>query len=264
MSIILKRPMFKKGGKTSEGTGITSNLAPRQNYQQGNVAQIIRQMGQQMRPTYQDQFRDLLTAFGASGAQDPTKLQTFGSAAGKTAANFAQLFEPKMQAAKKYEEQLGMQAIKNLTAEDKDQLIRRAKEYARIKGIPEDKAIAMFLDSLLKGSDPYLKYDSPKTRIIKKAKDYKDDGYREFEALNLGKFWVAYEDETIPKDKRALVAGNAGPGDLIVSQDGKAVFKEGIKPIDKEEYEQGKAYVNPSDGNLYLYEGKDKFRKIYP
>jgi len=30
--------MFRKGGSTSEGTGITSGLTPRQNYQeQGNV-----------------------------------------------------------------------------------------------------------------------------------------------------------------------------------------------------------------------------------
>ena len=32
MPNILKRPMFRKGGSTSEGTGITSGLTPRQNY----------------------------------------------------------------------------------------------------------------------------------------------------------------------------------------------------------------------------------------
>jgi hypothetical protein len=38
MPNIFKRPMFRKGGSTSEGTGITSGLTPRQNYQdQGNV-----------------------------------------------------------------------------------------------------------------------------------------------------------------------------------------------------------------------------------
>jgi hypothetical protein len=35
MPNILKRPMFRKGGSTSYGTGITANLEPRTNYEDG-------------------------------------------------------------------------------------------------------------------------------------------------------------------------------------------------------------------------------------
>jgi hypothetical protein len=35
MPNILKRPMFRKGGSTAYGTGITANLEPRTNYEAG-------------------------------------------------------------------------------------------------------------------------------------------------------------------------------------------------------------------------------------
>ena len=84
--------MFRKGDSTSEGTGITSELTPRQNYQeQGKVQKkepyeiLIENQYQKMLPSQGDSIRNYITGFGASASADPTQLQTWGNAFGKAA-----------------------------------------------------------------------------------------------------------------------------------------------------------------------------------
>ena len=92
MPNILKRPMFRKGGSTSYGTGITANLEPRTNYEGGGgtgYEDIINRQYQSMLPSQGDLVSNLITGFGASAPQDPNQLQTWGTAfssAGRTAA----------------------------------------------------------------------------------------------------------------------------------------------------------------------------------
>lgn len=74
----------------------------------------------QMMPTYRDQILDFLTAFGATGAA-PGQYQTLSDALSKTSKNFQAIFDPKVQAAKKYGAQGYITALKGA---DKEKLLK--------------------------------------------------------------------------------------------------------------------------------------------
>ena len=124
MPNILKRPMFRRGGSVAYGTGITSGLdTPRARYEDGTDEEGATQEDVQgltqkesnkidpevakaaydiikeaSLPSDRETVADFLTSFGAS-AGDPTELQTWGSALGKTAQRFQAIQQPKLQAA---------------------------------------------------------------------------------------------------------------------------------------------------------------------
>jgi hypothetical protein len=119
MPNILRRPMFRGGKPNAYGTGITSNLESRRGFAEGPEEEMLppdakvdpamreayaRNYGEnireQMTPSRQEQILDFLRAFGAS-ATSPDQPQTWGSALGKTGANFESIFGPKVQAARK-------------------------------------------------------------------------------------------------------------------------------------------------------------------
>jgi hypothetical protein len=84
MPNIFKRPMFRKGGSSSYGTGITSGLEPRQKFEEGApeegvqsiprnsnmnplaYEELIKRQYEQMLPSKEQAFRNLITGFGAS------------------------------------------------------------------------------------------------------------------------------------------------------------------------------------------------------
>ena len=266
MPNIFKRPMFRKGGSTSEGTGITSGLTPRQNYQkQGNVQKkepyeiLIENQYQKMLPSQADSIRNYITGFGASAAKDPMALQTFGSAFGQASKIGAGLNAQQVAQAEKFRTQAGIQAVKNLTKDDRDILEKRAALVAQQRKIPYNEALGLVLDNFMKENSPFLKGDSPENRIIKAAKQYEDAGYDEIEAINLAKYKIALQSNKIPPDLRAkLDVGNTILDTNIIIVDPKTgigSFKPEATDSKKTKYSPGRAYVSPADGKIYIYDG---------
>ena len=136
MPNILKRPMFRKGGSTAYGTGITSNLEPRTNYQAGTgYEEIINRQYQSMLPSDEQLLKNLITGFGASAPQDPMQLQTWGSAFGSAGKTAAAVRAKQEAPAMEYKKQAGIQAIKNLTKQDEAKItaaMTNAREFARV------------------------------------------------------------------------------------------------------------------------------------
>ena len=267
MPNIFKRPMFRKGGSTSEGTGITSGLTPRQNYAgQGNVQKkepyeiLIENQYQKMLPSQGDSIRNYITGFGASAPKDPMALQTFGSAFGQASKIGAGLNAQQTAEANKFKTQAGIQAVKNLTKDDRDILEKRAALVAQQRGIPYNEALGLVLDNFMKENSPFLKGDSPEIRMRKEEKDYIEKGmYSELEAENLARFKIDRQDNKIPKDlKEKLDVGNTILNTKIVIVDPKTgigSFRTGTTDNKKDDYRPGKAYVSPTDGKIYIYDG---------
>ena len=282
MPNILKRPMFRKGGSTAYGTGITANLEPRTNYQAGTgYEEIINRQYESMLPSDEQLLKNLITGFGASAPQDPNQLQTWGTAfssAGKTAAALRAKQEvPAME----YKKQAGIQAIKNLTAPEKDQIFRFAKERARILGIPEnmrsrvEKNKLIFLDNELKKSEQYLREASPKAKkeaLARKIEAGEGNKLKVKSAINMADTQIKMEEGKIidPRDNTPLrnySARSLRPNEIIPQGDGSIAIANPDKTVQqtlKTTLSPNTIYITQQEGYLYLYEGNNKFRRIYP
>ena len=282
MPNILKRPMFRKGGSTAYGTGITANLEPRKNYEAGTgYEEIINRQYQSMLPSDEQLLKNLITGFGASAPQDPMQLQTWGTAfssAGKTAAALRAKQEvPAME----YKKQAGIQAIKNLTAPEKDQIFRFAKERARILGIPEnmrsrvEKNKLIFLDNELKKSEQYLREASPKAKkeaLARKIEAGEGNKLKVKSAINMADTQIKMEEGKIidPRDNTPLrnySARSLRPNEIIPQGDGSIAIANPDKTVQqtlKTTLSPNTIYITQQEGYLYLYEGNNKFRRIYP
>ena len=320
MPNILKRPMFRKGGSTSDGVGITSGL--RKNYAEGtpknleydekkgysikdledaglvrtggkqtspqttmNTAgnaqtsyntlsdpsfDLIRNRYEELKPTRKTNLQDLITAFGATAPEDATKLQTIGQVLSKAGTTATGLRQQREATAEGFKSTALNEVLKNMTAPEKDQLIRRAKEYARLNNIPEDQAINMFLSKLLQpGGSDYLKDYSPQVRARQIGEKLVEDGYIEggdiSSQLNAGNIWHLYETGQLPKEVMEKRLKTARAGDIVVdSETETAVINPDAPSAYESEYVPNTAYVNPADGGIYLYEGNGQFKKLYP
>jgi hypothetical protein len=317
MPNILKRPMFRKGGSTADGVGITSGLSTRQNYAEAGVAKnleydeekgysikelqdaglfrtggkettpqtttnntqtsydplsdpsfdIIRNRYQELLPTKETSLQDLVTALGATAPEDATKLQTIGQVLSKAGTTATGLRQQREATAEGFKSAALTEVLKNMNAEDKDQLIRRAKIFARLNNIPEDQAVNLFLSKLLEtGGSEYLKDYSP----IAKAKQYGDQlvagGYIDegdiSPQLNAGNIWYLYETNQLPKEVMEKNLKTARNGDIVIDSENETVLLN--EKAYESEYVPNTAYVNPADGGIYLYEGNGQFKKIYP
>jgi len=323
MPNILKRPMFKKGGSTSDGVGITSGLSRRQNYAEAGAAKkleydeekgysikdledaglvrtggkkptetnismpepsspsttfsdpsfnLIRSRYEELAPSRKTNLQDLITALGATAPEDATKLQTIGqflSKAGTTATGLRQQREATAEA---FKSGAINEVLKNMNAQEKDQLIRRAKEFARINNIPEDQAINMFLSKMLQsgsGGSEFLKDYSPGVRARQIGEKLAEDGFTSpgsfQEQITAGNIWQLWENKQLPQQVQETLSATTYPNDLVVDyESGTAEFNPDKKGINQSRYVPNKSYVNPSDGGVYLYEGDGQFKKIYP
>lgn len=323
MPNILKRPMFKKGGSTSDGVGITSGLSRRQNYAEAGAAKnleydeekgysikdledaglvrtggkkptettismpepsspsttfsdpsfnLIRSRYEELAPSRETNLQDLITALGATAPEDATKLQTIGqflSKAGTTATGLRQQREATAEA---FKSGAINEVLKNMNAQEKDQLIRRAKEFARINNIPEDQAINMFLSKMLQsgsGGSEFLKDYSPGVRARQIGEKLAEDGFTSpgsfQEQITAGNIWQLWENKQLPQQVQETLSATTYPNDLVVDyESGTAEFNPDKKGINQSRYVPNKSYVNPSDGGVYLYEGDGQFKKIYP
>jgi len=320
MPNILKRPMFRKGGSTSDGVGITSGL--RKNYAEGtpknleydeekgysikdledaglvrtggkqanpqntmNTAgnaqtsyntlsdpsfDLIRSRYEELKPTRKTNLQDLITAFGATAPEDATKLQTIGQVLSKAGTTATGLRQQRETTAEAFKSGALTEVLKNMTAPEKDQLIRRAKQYARLNNIPEDQAINMFLSKLLEsGGSDYLKDYSPEVRARQIGEKLAEDGFTSSgsfqEQITAGNIWQLWESKQLPQQAQETLSATTYPNDLVVDpESGTAEFNPDKKGINQSRYVPNKSYVNPSDGGIYLYEGNGQFKKIYP
>jgi len=321
MPNILKRPMFRKGGSTADGVGITSGLSTRQNYSEAGVAKnleydikkgysiedlqnaglfrtggkettpqtttsntqtsydplsdpsfdLIRNRYQELLPTRETSLQDLVTALGATAPEDATKLQTIGQVLSKAGTTAAGLRQQREATAEGFKSAALTEVLKNMNAEDKDQLIRRAKLWAQSqrdagKDMTDEQGIAIWLNAAISQGSPYLKGQSPQDRILDMAKDYADPdgefGFSRAGAQQVSKIIVAYQDETLPPGIQERFKGPIDQeGALIATEDGGYEFRD-IKQLDEIYYTPNRIYVNPDDGLLYEYIGEGQFQKV--
>ena len=288
MPNIFKRPMFRKGGSTSEGTGITSGLTPRQNYQdQGNVQKkepyeiLIENQYQKMLPSQADSIRNYITGFGASADKDPMALQTFGSAFGQASKIGAGLNAQQVAQAEKFRTQAGIQAVKNLTKQDEAKItaaMTNAREYARVNfdrypgATQQEKMQNAYRDkfSQLLSRERATTYES---EIIQEKINQlnKDNDFRK--VANKQPYAQTVRDFEKGKVKvNGIVVPN--PSGLIkldviqIKEDGVTaeVIKElpGYNNIISNTFKPNNIYIDVKTGIVFQYQGKGTFKRVYP
>ena len=298
MANILKRPMFRRGGSVAYGTGITSGLdTPRAKYAYGNDEGGAEQndvvsfsekdeekinpeiakaaydiIKEKTLPTEKETVADFLTSFGAS-AGDPTELQTWGSALGKTGQRFQAIQQPKIQAANKYGAQAALAAIKGMTKNDLLAIQRKAKEAAAMGmfGDPKDpesyrKAyIAFARKELGVDANPYLKSKSPEDKIDELAKAIaKDKGYNYATALAFAKIQYEYahsSDEKV-KDEANRFKGEINSNFVEPQASGDIKIKADKLQSQGKLYKANDVVFDPTTKSLYYYAGQGTFKLL--
>jgi hypothetical protein len=280
MPNIFKRPMFRKGGSSSYGTGITSGLEPRQKFEEGSkYEELINRQYQKMLPSDEQAFRNLITGFGASAPADPLQLQTFDTAFSKAGAIAAGLNKEQIGKAEDFRTKAGIEAVKNLTAPEKDQIFRYAKERARILQIPEnmrspnDKEKLIFLDNELKKTQQYLREASPEAKmensIIQKEKEFIST-----EQVRVNPRKAAETAAKINAGKIKIPGGyigvisvsSKGLSDIVPQGDGTTAVINKDKPglVNNIKYVANQNYIDPISGAVYQYQGQGTFKRVYP
>ena len=282
MPNILKRPMFRKGGSTAYGTGITANLEPRTNYEGGGgtgYEDIINRQYQSMLPSQGDLVSNLITGFGASAPQDPMQLQTWGTAfssAGRTAA----ALRAKQEApAIEYRKQAGVQAIKNLTKKDEAKItaaMTNAREFARVNyqnypgSTPEEKMQNAY-------KSKFSELLSKERAVTSEAEliRQKENEFRTSEKVKMNPRKAAETAVKINEGKIKIPGGytgvisvtSQGLSDIIPQGDGTTAVlntkKSGIN-INNVSYQPNQNYIDPLSGAVYQYQGKGTFKRVYP
>ena len=282
MPNILKRPMFRKGGSTSYGTGITANLEPRTNYEGGGgtgYEDIINRQYQSMLPSQGDLVSNLITGFGASAPQDPMQLQTWGTAfssAGRTAAALrAKQEAPAME----YKKQAGIQAVKNLTKQDEAKItaaMTNAREFARVNyqnypgSTPEEKMQNAY-------KSKFSELLSKERAVTSEAEliRQKENEFRTSEKVKMNPRKAAETAVKINEGKIKIPGGytgvisvtSQGLSDIIPQGDGTTAVlntkKSGIN-INNVSYQPNQNYIDPLSGAVYQYQGKGTFKRVYP
>jgi hypothetical protein len=297
MPNIFKRPMFRKGGSSSYGTGITSGLEPRQKFSDGPpeegvqsiprnsnmnplaYEELINRQYQQMLPSEEQAFRNLITGLGSSAPSDPMQLQTFDTAFSKAGAIAAGLNREQIGKAEDFRTKAGIEAVKNLTAPEKDQIFRYAKERARILQIPEnmrspnDKEKLIFLDNELKKTQQYLREASPEAKIensiIQKEKEFIST-----EQVRVNPRKAAETAAKINAGKIKIPGGyigvisvsSKGLSDIVPQGDGTTAVINKDKPglVNNIQYVANQNYIDPLSGAVYQYQGQGTFKRVYP
>ena len=280
MPNILKRPMFRKGGSTAYGTGITANLEPRKNYEAGTgYEEIINRQYQSMLPSDEQLLKNLITGFGASAPQDPNQLQTWGTAfssAGRTAAALrAKQEAPAME----YKKQAGIQAIKNLTKQDEAKItaaMTNAREFARVNyqnypgSTPEEKMQNAY-------KSKFSELLSKERAVTSEAEliRQKENEFRASEKVRMNPRKAAETAAKINAGKINIPGGytgvisvtSQGLSDIIPQGDGTTAVlntkKSGIN-INNVSYQPNQNYIDPLSGAVYQYQGKGTFKRVYP
>jgi hypothetical protein len=280
MPNILKRPMFRKGGSTAYGTGITANLEPRKNYEAGTgYEDIINRQYESMLPSDEQLLKNLITGFGASAPQDPMQLQTWGSAFGSAARTAAGLRAKQEAPAIEYRKQAGIQAIKNLTKKDEAKItaaMTNAREFARVNyqnypgSTPEEKMQNAYKSKF----SELLSKERAVTSEAELIRE-KENEFRTSEKVKMNPRKAAETAVKINEGKIKIPGGytgvisvtSQGLSDIIPQGDGTTAVLNTKKPginINNVSYQPNQNYIDPQTGAVYQYQGKGTFKRVYP
>jgi hypothetical protein len=303
MANIFKRPMFRRGGSVADGVGITSGLnEPRARYanpdedgvtqddvtttstddtltakEQANLPpELIRayyeMVYNKMAPSEKETVADFLTSFGSS-AGDPTELQTFGSALGKTSKSFQAINQAKIAQANKYAAQAAITGLKGLSKESNLAIQKKAKEAAAqgMFGDPKDpesykKAYAAFARKEL-GMDtsPFLKSKSPQDELkeeIRRIKDKSTTTMSESEAKTQAMYNLKIQkDPEFDKLVREERVKEGLPKSSLVYNPNEEsyIFKPDAPEPLKKKHNANDIVFDRSTRKFYTYDGKGKY-----
>jgi hypothetical protein len=211
---------------------------------------VISGLSRRMQPTTGEVIEDTAAAIAATTPDDPTKLQTFGQFLGKAGAGALGLRRKREEERKAFERQATLQVLKNLSKDEKDQLFRYAKEYARVNNIPLDQAYDLFLKRYLQGTP---------SKGLTRDRLFQDNinrvaSSRAARLLNMG------EQQTVAEVLTKMQQDSTVPKAGII---GRNAFKD-AEGAESEGAEVGLNYINPTDGGIYRYDGNGKFTQIWP
>ena len=272
--------MFRKGGSTAYGTGITANLESRTNYQAGTgYEEIINRQYESMLPSDEQLLKNLITGFGASAPQDPNQLQTWGSAFGSAGKTAAALRAKQEAPAMEYKKQAGIQAIKNLTKQDEAKItaaMTNAREFARVNyqnypgSTPEEKMQNAY-------KSKFSELLSKERAVTSEAEliRQKENEFRASEKVRMNPRKAAETAVKINEGKINVPGGfvgvisvtSKGLSDIVPQGDGTTAVLNTSKPginINNVVYVANQNYIDPLSGAVYQYQGKGTFKRVYP
>jgi len=213
--------------------------------------EVLQQMGIMsaiqgtMEPTGEEVVSDTMAALASTAPDDPRKLQSLGQVLGKAGAAARGLEKERESKRQEFRKEAGLQILKNMTSEEKDQLFRYAKKYAETTGIPVEEAYKMFLNRYLQGTPPKgMDYRVRELDLRDKLTEPRSKGggygYSQIQGANIAKVQRAIE-ESGGKIKPA----NYGPKDGNYSK-----------------LPSGR-YIDPDTATIILWDGKTK-KQVWP
>ena len=299
MPNIFKRPMFRKGGSSSYGTGITSGLEPRQRFSNGPpeegvqsiprtsnmnpiaYEELIKRQYEQMLPSNKQAIRNFVTGFGASGANDPLQLQTWGSALNKAGATAAGLNREQIAKAEDFRTRAGIEAVKNLTKANEAKVtaaITNAKEYARVNyqnypgATVQEKMRKAYRDKFAQLLSKERAVTSEIELIRQKEKEITNPNAPQ--QVKSGARKAAETAVRIDEGDIKVKGGYSGfikissygQSDIIPQGDGTTAIINKNKPglVNNIPYVPNKNYIDPDTGSVYQYQGQGTFKRVYP
>ena len=273
MSKILKRPMFRKGGPTNEG--VVSLAQPRRNYQYGtSIEELLRRFPESASAIKSGAAREaLISSFAGPGMSKNERLANILIPGGMNLAyakpeknilgTIAKSFKEPVERGLKekqvedaFKRQIKLQAITGaISDEEKMKLaqIRAQREYAKDKLLSEERRKIDIEKELSKIYGPQIK-DGMELRGAIIDRESRAKMAKTLVDIEKGKI--------LGPGNQPLVGANVSSAPII---DGRIINKEFLDPKTNEPnpayYIQGKFYVN-HDGSVYLYQGKNKFKRI--
>jgi len=296
---IFKRPMFRKGGSSSYGTGITSGLEPRQRFSNGPpeegvqsiprnsnmnplaYEELINRQYQKMLPSDEQAFRNLITGFGASAPADPLQLQTFDTAFSRAGAIASGLNREQIAKAEDFRTRAGIEAVKNLTKANEAKVtaaITNAKEYARVNyqnypgATVQEKMQKAYRDKFAQLLSKERAVTSEIELIRQKEKEITNPNAPQQVKSGARKaaetaVKIDEGDIKVPGGYSGFISiTSRGLSDIIPQGDGTTAIINKNKPglVNNIPYVPNKNYIDPDTGSVYQYQGQGTFKRVYP
>jgi hypothetical protein len=202
-----------------------------------------------LRPTNKEKVFDYLTAFGATGAESPTSLRTWGSALGKAAVNYQGLVGPKEQAAKKAGADVFSALLKGSLTKEKLYLYQQqARDLANVRGITYDEALKIVLAKELGAKDK-------SEDIIEKIAQGKVSSGIDYPSAR-AEAEIEYKitrDPTYAQQIKGRFKGSISPNKFTPDANGNYVL---LNPQQKSNIRVNDVFVDPNTKKLYYFDGK--------
>jgi hypothetical protein len=282
MPNIFKRPMFRKGGSSSYGTGITSGLEPRQKFEEGSkYEELINRQYQQMLPSEEQAFRNLITGLGSSAPSDPMQLQTFDTAFSKAGTVGSGLNREQIGKAEDFRTRAGIEAVKNLTKANEAKVtaaITNAKEYARVNyekypgATVQEKMQKAYKDKFAQLLSKERAVTSEIELIRQKEKEITNPNAPQQVKSGARKaaetaVKIDEGDIKVPGGYSGFIkVSSYGQSDIVPQGDGTTAIINKDKPglTSNIPYVPNKNYIDPDTGSVYQYQGQGTFKRVYP